>query len=209
MSFTSKAIAYPHAELFSGLVETTLEALYLVEAARQGKITRIVRRLSTSERQAMIKSGAVFTFSVEESGIKRWTDGRLWSPSRIDGNFLVYTEMLERTPRPSQKKDIDLKPAFTREETNEAHLSLTASSPLNVVKAGGLLKKTVTVTTDDGDQHIVSYYTPADAQPGRLSTVTMETKISSIELDPSRFVFSRFRYPPTIVLNDRGFIRTM
>lgn len=134
--------------------------------------------------------------------------------------------MLARTARPSQKKDIDLKPAFTREETNEAHSSLTASSPLNVVKAGGLLKKvglytyitkymtltflqTVTVTTDGGDLHIVSYYTLADAQPGRLSTVTMETKISSIELDPSRFVFSRFRYPPTIVLNDRGFIRTM
>ena len=89
MSFTSRTVAYPNAELFSGLVETTLDAIYLVEAARQGKIPRIVRRLNSSERQAMIKSGAVFTFSVEESGIKRWTDSMLWSPSRIDGNFLV------------------------------------------------------------------------------------------------------------------------
>jgi len=37
----------------------------------------------------MITSGAVFVFSVEESGIKRWTDSMVWSPSRIVGNFLV------------------------------------------------------------------------------------------------------------------------
>lgn len=41
----------------------------------------------------MVGSGAVFIFAVEESGMKRWTDGRGWSPSRIDGNFLV-------SPRP-------------------------------------------------------------------------------------------------------------
>lgn len=37
----------------------------------------------------MIRSGAVFVFSVEESGIKRWTEGLAWSQSRISGNFLV------------------------------------------------------------------------------------------------------------------------
>lgn len=37
----------------------------------------------------MLFSGAVFVFGEEESGMKRWTDGRLWSPSRISGNFLV------------------------------------------------------------------------------------------------------------------------
>jgi hypothetical protein len=74
---------------FIGYVETTTDALRLVMAAHQGIIPRITRRLNDSERRSMIRSGAVFVFCVEESGIKRWTEGLSWSPSRIVGNFLV------------------------------------------------------------------------------------------------------------------------
>jgi len=58
---------------FHGYVETTVHALRLIHAARQGIIPRITRRLNDTERRSMVKSGAVFIFSVEESGIKRWT----------------------------------------------------------------------------------------------------------------------------------------
>lgn len=61
---------------FSGYVETTADALRLIQAARCGLIPRITRRLNELERRSMIKSGAVFVFSVDESGIKRWTDGK-------------------------------------------------------------------------------------------------------------------------------------
>lgn len=50
----------------------------------------------------MVKSGAVFIFSVEESGIKRWTEGLAWSQSRISGNFLVGKVLL---PRPWDTSD--------------------------------------------------------------------------------------------------------
>ena len=82
-------LSFSNAQPCFGFVENTVDALRLVQAARQGIIPRIVRRLNDSERRQMIESGAVFVFSVEESGIKRWTDGLLWSPSRIVGNFLV------------------------------------------------------------------------------------------------------------------------
>lgn len=62
---------------FCGFVETTADALRLIQAARCGLIPRITRRLNELERRSMIRSGAVFVFSVEESGIKRWTDG-MW-----------------------------------------------------------------------------------------------------------------------------------
>jgi hypothetical protein len=75
---------------FHGFVETTGQALQLINAARQGVISRITRRLSDSERRTMIHSGAVFVFSLEESGIKRWIDGLSWSRSRRSGDFLVY-----------------------------------------------------------------------------------------------------------------------
>ena len=59
-------------------------------------IPRVTRRLNDFERRTMVRSGAVFIFSVEESGIKRWTDGFFWSPSRILGNFLLYRETEKR-----------------------------------------------------------------------------------------------------------------
>jgi hypothetical protein len=74
---------------FVGYVETTANALRLIHAARQGLIPRVTRRLHDFERKIMVKSGAVFVFDVGESGIKRWTDGLSWTPSRIIGNFLV------------------------------------------------------------------------------------------------------------------------
>ena len=60
---------------FAGYVETTVNALQLIHAAQQSVIPRIIRRLNEAERRTMIKSGSVFVFSVEESGIKRWTGG--------------------------------------------------------------------------------------------------------------------------------------
>ena len=73
----------PDVPPFMGYVETTVNALRLIHAARQGVIPRITRRLNDSERRSMIKSGAVFVFSVEESGIKRWT-GASGIPSRLN-----------------------------------------------------------------------------------------------------------------------------
>lgn len=49
---------------------------------------KVKRRLREDERK-LVQSGQVFVFDERESGIKRWTDGLLWSPSRILWNFLV------------------------------------------------------------------------------------------------------------------------
>lgn len=80
---------------WSGWIETTGDALIILEAARRGLIPRVTRRLVDSERK-MITSGSVFVFDEDESGIKRWTDGFFWSPSRILGNFLLYRETDKR-----------------------------------------------------------------------------------------------------------------
>ncbi|KAG7293814.1 hypothetical protein NEMBOFW57_003871 [Staphylotrichum longicolle] len=51
-----------------------------------------VRRLSEKERQA-IRSGSVFVWDEREAGMRRWTDGKSWSASRVSGSFLTYREM--------------------------------------------------------------------------------------------------------------------
>lgn len=64
------------------------------------------RRLNDAERRSMVHSGAVFIYCSAECGskcklaspldytinsttVQRWTEGLTWSPSRIEGNFLV------------------------------------------------------------------------------------------------------------------------
>lgn len=60
------------------------------------------------------------------------------------------------------------------------------------------------MTTNEGDLHIVSYSTREDILSGCLATVGSDPEIGAVDLDPSRFLFSRFRYPPRISVNNRG-----
>lgn len=78
---------------FDGYVSSTKDALLIFEGCRQRLLPKTTRRLQESTKEDLICSGAVFVFDEKESGIKRWTDGLLWSPSRISGNFLVYREL--------------------------------------------------------------------------------------------------------------------
>ena len=88
---------------YFGHVASTKDALILFEACLTGTLSHVPRRPHDRERNALIKSGCVFIYEENASGIKRWTDGVPWSPSRILGNFLVYRELLKPFP-PGEKK---------------------------------------------------------------------------------------------------------
>ncbi|KAI9826231.1 MAG: hypothetical protein M1819_007398 [Sarea resinae] len=88
---------------FQGHVATTQDALILFEACLNGTLHHVPRRPHDRERGNLIRSGCVFIYEENASGIKRWTDGVPWSPSRILGNFLVYRELLKPFP-PGEKK---------------------------------------------------------------------------------------------------------
>ncbi|KAF4613808.1 hypothetical protein D9613_008055 [Agrocybe pediades] len=202
----------PDVPPFTGYVETTVNALRLIHAARQGVIPRITRRLNDSERRSMIKSGAVFVFSVEESGIKRWTDGLLWSPSRIVGNFLVYREINERTSsRGGHKKPYPGEDSPTRALTRKCspdQLSLGYKShgggDQGTFKVGGLIKKTITVTIEGSDLHLISYYTSEDIRSGRLKRPSTRSDIMSLYMPPHIFRLANFRVPPKMETGPDG-----
>ena len=89
---------------FYGYVASSQDALLIFEAARGNQILQKVnRRPHDREREKLIKSGNIFVFDEGSSGIKRWTDGIAWSPSRILGNYLIYRQ-LERPLQPGEKK---------------------------------------------------------------------------------------------------------
>lgn len=86
-----------------GYVADTREALILFEAVLQRYLGPVVRRPHDRERASLIRSGSIFIYEEGASGIKRWTDGVPWSPSRILNNFLIYRELVKPFP-PGEKK---------------------------------------------------------------------------------------------------------
>ncbi len=95
-----------------GHVNTTMDALILFEACLLGRMNHVPRRPHDRERDSLIRSGNAFIYEEHSSGIKRWTDGYNWSPSRILNNFLIYRELEkafrapERRRRRSRRKQV-------------------------------------------------------------------------------------------------------
>ncbi|KAK5279304.1 Global transcription regulator sge1, partial [Cryomyces antarcticus] len=88
---------------YKGFVSDSADGLVLFEGCLAGKLNHVPRRPHDRERTSLITSGSVFIYEENASGIKRWTDGVAWSPSRILGNFLIYRE-LEKPFPPGEKK---------------------------------------------------------------------------------------------------------
>ena len=178
-------------------VATTQDALILFEACLTGHLSHVPRRPHDRERSTLIRSGSVFIYEENASGIKRWTDGVTWSPSRILGNFLVYRE-LDRPFPPGEKKKAMKKNTrrptrpgepYPRHENASGSYSLTTPSssfssertPTEIerqligslvdsygFKADGLVKKTMSVTVQGVTHHLVSYYNVNEVMAGQL-----------------------------------------
>ena len=89
---------------FYGYVATTNDALLIFEAARRNRILQKVYRCPRDRDQSrLIKSGNIFVFDEQESGIRRWVDGIAWFPPRILSNYLIYRELAQPL-QPGEKK---------------------------------------------------------------------------------------------------------
>lgn len=66
-------------------VRDARDAHTVFEAVRLGVLKPVVRRLNELERSSFIQSGSIFIWeeSDDEMGLKRWTDGKVWSGSRM------------------------------------------------------------------------------------------------------------------------------
>ncbi|KAF5126880.1 hypothetical protein DV495_003122 [Geotrichum candidum] len=116
---------------FTGYISSTEDALLLFQATIDGKLPAVSRRPHDRERTELVRSGAVFVFNEQTSGIKRWTDGIAWSPSRILGNFLVYRQ-LEKPFTPGEKKQARKRSSSTSSaylQTGAASHSVKNTSP--------------------------------------------------------------------------------
>lgn len=87
--------------------------------------------------------------------MRRWTDGKSWSPSRVTGSFLTYREL------------------------DEAQGSYNGKYSY---RQNGLLKQSFSITTVDNQKlHLISYYTADDVSSERLrNTPSSDLQLSKI-----------------------------
>lgn len=166
---------------YFGYVGSTKDALLIIQEIIDKQLELVPRRPIERERPHLIKSGNVFVFIEEHSGIKRWTDGIAWCPSRILGRFLVYRELdkhsqneKDDTKKKKRKVSVDRDPLDTsyrpqlpqgqeviRHESYD--YSSTAYNKKNlmgslvtsyVFKDQGLIKKTLSLLTSTKDLHL-------------------------------------------------------
>ncbi|KAG6036031.1 hypothetical protein E4U41_005835 [Claviceps citrina] len=150
-------------ETYHGCVRTPADAIKLFEACRLGLLPRVQRRLSEKERQS-IRSGSVFVWDEREAGMRRWTDGKSWSASRVSGSFLTYREMEGKRGGgfASARRGQGKSPESSR-GSDEDH---DDGEPEGYrYKADGLMKQSFSITTSTCQHlHLISYY--SRPQPG-------------------------------------------
>ncbi|KAI9592617.1 Gti1/Pac2 family-domain-containing protein [Syncephalis fuscata] len=192
-------------ECYFGYVETVLDALLIFEACRIEILQRTHRRLTDHERNA-IRSGSVFVWDEDATGIHRWTDGRSWSSSRARGNFLTYRELDD--PLSSVSMGLDENPSKSSSQMAQngfpsppSSLSSSSSSsstkgaayfdPASATSSGrrlqmkrhGLTKRALSLSTADGRKyHLISYYNASDVVAGRLKIPRNDARISMIKI---------------------------
>lgn len=151
-------------ETYYGHVRTPADAIILFEACRIGLVPRVQRRLSEKERQA-IRSGSVFVWDEREAGMRRWTDGKSWSASRVSGSFLTYREMEGKRGGGSVSMSRGGKtPESTRGSDDDRGGGEVDDGPDGYrYKPDGLMKQSFSIATSAGQHlHLISYYARSD-----------------------------------------------
>ncbi|KAI9302348.1 Gti1/Pac2 family-domain-containing protein [Cunninghamella echinulata] len=161
-------------ETFIGHIKTPQDALIIFEACRRGLLNRVKRRLSNKERMN-IKSGSIFAFDENEAGMRRWTDGRTWSPSRVLGSFLTYRELdTKRRPR-----KLSTSASSVGGKMNSQHMQQQQQQC--IYKPNGLIKQSFSICTATNQKiHLISYYSKSDVLNGRLTLPSQDPHLSKI-----------------------------
>ena len=152
-----------------GFVDDTNDIATLFEAAISGRIPVCERRPHDREKLGLIQNGAVVIYDEDASGIKRWTDARSWSPSRVLGKFLVYREVNKTDS--TGKKQVAKKNAalpIDNRELSTSPLQHPVTDEMRTLVGSligtydfiedGLVKRTATCLYQGRKYHLVSYF---------------------------------------------------
>ncbi|KAJ2157831.1 Gluconate transport-inducing protein [Coemansia sp. RSA 552] len=175
-------------ETYHGFVDTAHDALLLFEASASGLLPRVQHRFGDRERQT-IRSGAVYVWDEEETGMRRWTDGRTWSPSRVHGCFLIYYELEGRRHQfVTRNQGRGSRSAPRGGRADSLHMPYEPAPPSVIQREQGLIKKALSLCTNDKRKlHLVCYYSREDVENGRLTSPTNDSRFEGIQVFEERY----------------------
>ncbi|KIO33248.1 hypothetical protein M407DRAFT_17808 [Tulasnella calospora MUT 4182] len=166
---------------FYGYVETVLDSLLLVEAFRRGSIRGLTGRIPPNQRERLIQSGSTFIFLESATDIRRWTDGKKWTPSRVGGEYLVYREPTNEEP-PKQAEIPENSELAKRMRSLVVSLTDDSRTEKGFVKPEGICKRTIVITSENNESyHIISYYHHGDVLEGRFTTPSQTPWLMAIK----------------------------
>ena len=112
--------------------------------------------------------------------MRRWTDGRCWSASRVSGCFLTYRELQVRKHR------------------NGAPGGPTT----NQYKTDGLIKQSFSMTTGSGRKmHVISYYTKSDVYRETLKRISADDKFDAEKQEGWKVLVDENEFPDPALMN--------
>ncbi|KIM98145.1 hypothetical protein OIDMADRAFT_83639, partial [Oidiodendron maius Zn] len=168
-------------DTYHGHVRTPADAIKLFEACRLGLLPRVQRRLSEKERQS-IRSGSVFVWDEREAGMRRWTDGKSWSASRVSGSFLTYREMEGKRGggQFNNARRAGKTPDSGRGSDEDQEMDGDGPDGYRY-KQDGLMKQSFSITTSAGQHlHLISYYSRPHANSPELPQPTTDPQLRHI-----------------------------
>ncbi|KAF2819676.1 hypothetical protein CC86DRAFT_374826 [Ophiobolus disseminans] len=190
-------------ETYHGHVRTPNDAIILFEACRIGILPRVQRRLSEKERQ-QIKSGSVFVWDEREAGMRRWTDGKSWSASRVSGSFLTYREMEGKRGGSALPTAPAVKRASGKSPDGSATGDSDGEGPDGYrYKPDGLMKQSFSITTSSGQHlHLISYYSRSNSN--NLPQPTNDAQLRHIRPPKNMYPESTVNETQTVPAVTRG-----
>ena len=186
-------------ETYHGHVRTPTDAIILFEACRIGLLPRVQRRLSEKERQS-IKSGSVFVWDEREAGMRRWTDGKSWSASRVSGSFLTYREMEGKRGSSGFDKTQQNRDGMQNNEGDE-----DGGPDGYRYKPDGLMKQSFSITTNGGQHlHLISYFSRSSQAASGLVQPSNDPQLRHIRPEKGMYPESTVHEQSNIPAVTRG-----
>ncbi|KAI9884902.1 MAG: asparaginyl-tRNA synthetase [Watsoniomyces obsoletus] len=194
-------------ETYYGQVRTPADAIMLFEACRLGLLPRVQRRLSEKERQS-IRSGSVFVWDEREAGMRRWTDGKSWSASRVSGSFLTYREMEGKrghataafsAPVAAARSRAGKTPDSTRGSDSDVDMPDDGPDGYRY-KPDGLVKQSFSITTSTGQHlHLISYCARTHPSTSSLMQPSNDPALRHVRPQKGMYPESTVPDPPSLV----------
>ncbi|TPX70331.1 hypothetical protein SpCBS45565_g01715 [Spizellomyces sp. 'palustris'] len=153
-------------ESFWGQVADNADATLLFILAHEGKIPVLCKRPSNEEKRR-IRAGSVILYNEGDAHIKRWTDGRRWSPSRVRNRFFEYDESDGKLDRRTNNQYRDKGFKTVIHDGKEAVIN-SKGGYIKFRDKIPLTKRTASAKMNGSIWHLVSYYTKTDLRHGRL-----------------------------------------